>query len=147
MRRFLYVKDDDYRLSFDRQLCTLTNLREGELERNARPAFKPPLCFVHTTNPVLRCRMLGNKRAAKLTILKKLVLPVLCMPGGALPGINDGQCWTGQFPSFWTSTLPSNTSGGACGTDGTPQPAPLNGASPRIWRILEQVESWQKRPG
>lgn len=95
MRKTLYVKDDDYRLSFwSGNFITLTNLHEDELRRIARQRLSPLYISVHTTNPKLRERMLGNRRAG--LIMEQLqylaaagiemhTQVVLC------PGLNDGK--------------------------------------------------------
>ncbi|MDF9407364.1 DUF512 domain-containing protein [Pelotomaculum isophthalicicum JI] len=93
MRRTLYLKDDDYRLSFlSGNFITLTNLRDDQLRRIARQRLSPLYISVHTTNPELRERMLGNKKAG-------LILEQLKYLAGAgiemhtqvvlCPGIND----------------------------------------------------------
>ena len=64
MRKTLYVKDDDYRLSFwSGNFITLTNLGKNQLKRIARQRLSPLFISVHTTNPALREKMLGSGRA------------------------------------------------------------------------------------
>jgi putative radical SAM enzyme (TIGR03279 family) len=64
MRDTVYFKDDDSRLSFlSGNYITLTNLKAGELERIIRYRMTPVNVSVHTTNPELRCAMLGNRFA------------------------------------------------------------------------------------
>lgn len=94
MRKTLYVKDDDYRLSFwSGNFITLTNVYDDELRRIARLRLSPLYVSVHTTNPALRESMLGSARAG--LIMEQLeylaaagievhTQAVLC------PGINDG---------------------------------------------------------
>jgi putative radical SAM enzyme (TIGR03279 family) len=94
MRRTLYVKDDDYRLSFlHGNFVTLTNLDEADWARLAEQRLSPLHVSVHATEPGLRRRMLGNESApdivAQLRRLGELGLTahtqiVLC------PGVNDG---------------------------------------------------------
>ncbi|WDL97129.1 DUF512 domain-containing protein [Alicyclobacillus sp. ALC3] len=67
MRQTLNVRDDDYRLSFlHGNFVTLTNVKDDELERMARLKMSPLNVSVHTTNPELRVRMLGNKRSGEI---------------------------------------------------------------------------------
>jgi len=67
MRRALYLKDDDYRLSFlHGAYVTLVALEENDLRRITRQRLSPLYISIHTTNPVLRCRMMGNERAGDL---------------------------------------------------------------------------------
>ncbi|OPX90466.1 MAG: Radical SAM superfamily protein [Pelotomaculum sp. PtaB.Bin104] len=95
MRPTLYVKDDDYRLSFwTGNFITLTNLSHNDLHRIAQQRLSPLYISVHTTNPALRERMLGNKRAGMISDQLKYLAKagiemhtqvVLC------PGLNDEQ--------------------------------------------------------
>jgi len=66
MRDSLYFKDDDSRLSFlFGNYITLTNLSEEEGQRIMDMHFSPINVSVHTTNPELRCRMMGNRFAGE----------------------------------------------------------------------------------
>lgn len=94
LRDTLYIKDDDYRLSYlQGTYITLTNLDEKDKERIKRMHLGPFYVSVHTTNPDLRVKMLRNPNAAKimenLEWFRKNKIPfhaqiVLC------PGYNDG---------------------------------------------------------
>lgn len=93
-RKTLYVKDDDYRLSFlQGSFVTLTNLTEGDIERICREKLSPLYVSVHATEPETRNRLLGRKgRDRLMEILRRLdqqgiqfhCQVVLC------PGLNDG---------------------------------------------------------
>ena len=95
LRDTLYIKDDDYRLSYlQGTYITLTNLTEKDKERIARLHLGPFYVSVHTTNPDLRVKMLRNPNAGKalenLKWFRKNKIPfhaqiVLC------PGYNDGE--------------------------------------------------------
>ena len=95
LRKTLYVKDDDYRLSYMQgTYITLTNLTSKDKERIARMHLGPFYVSVHTTNPELRVKMLKNPNAGKalenLQWFKENEIPfhaqiVLC------PGYNDGK--------------------------------------------------------
>ena len=64
MRESLYFKDDDSRLSFlFGNYITLTNLSQREADRIIKMKISPINISVHTTNPELRCRMMGNRFA------------------------------------------------------------------------------------
>lgn len=66
-RRSLYVKDDDYRLSFlYGSYLTLTNLSEADWRRIEEQRLSPLYVSVHATDPELRSRLLVNPRAALL---------------------------------------------------------------------------------
>ena len=94
LRETLYIKDDDYRLSYlQGTYITLTNLTEKDKVRIQRMHLGPFYVSVHTTNPELRVKMLRNPNAGKalenLKWFRKNKIPfhaqiVLC------PGYNDG---------------------------------------------------------
>lgn len=95
LRKTLYIKDDDYRLSYlQGTYITTTNLTEKDKERISTLHLGPFYISVHTTNPDLRVRMLRNPKAGmimdNLKWFKENEIPfhaqiVLC------PGYNDGQ--------------------------------------------------------
>lgn len=94
LRDTLYIKDDDYRLSFlQGTYITLTNLTQKDKDRISEMQLGPFYVSVHTTNPDLRIKMLRNPNAGKildeLNWLKSQDIPfhaqiVLC------PEYNDG---------------------------------------------------------
>ena len=94
MRKSLYYKDDDMRLSFlTGNYITLTNLDDQELDRLLSYHLSPMNVSVHATDPELRKLMLKNPASTKImTQLRRIVEAgidlncqiVLC------PGINDG---------------------------------------------------------
>ena len=67
MRESLYVKDDDYNMSFScGNFVTLTNLSDEGLERIIRLKLSPLYISVHTMNPDLRVKLLRNRFAGKI---------------------------------------------------------------------------------
>ena len=67
MRKSLYFKDDDSRLSFlFGNYITLTNLTEHEIDRIIKMHISPINISVHTTNPELRVKMMRNPNAGKV---------------------------------------------------------------------------------
>ncbi len=67
MRETLYFKDDDSRLSFlQGNFVTLTNMKDEDIERIIRYRISPINISVHTTNPDLRVKMLGNRFAGSV---------------------------------------------------------------------------------
>jgi len=63
-RKSLYVKDDDYRLSFlYGSYLTLTNLKKEDWERIAMQKLSPLFISVHATAPATREKLLKNKKA------------------------------------------------------------------------------------
>lgn len=95
LRNTLYIKDDDYRLSYlQGTYITLTNLTDADRDRIKRMHLGPFYVSIHTTNPDLRVKMLRNPNAGKaldnLNWFRKNKIPfhaqiVLC------PGLNDGK--------------------------------------------------------
>jgi len=94
MRRSLYVKDDDYRLSFlYGNFTTLTRFTEADLERVLTERLSPLYVSIHATNPDLRARLLRNRRGAtSLRWLGALLDAGVDVHGQVVvcPGINDG---------------------------------------------------------
>jgi len=63
-RKSLYIKDDDYRLSFlYGSYLTLTNLTKEDWERIAMQRLSPLFISVHATDPATREKLLKNKKA------------------------------------------------------------------------------------
>lgn len=94
MRRTMYFKDDDARLSFLLgNYITLTNLSDREVQRIIDLRVSPVNVSVHTTDPELRCAMLRNPRAGKsLDIMRRFAENGIVMNCQIVccPGINDG---------------------------------------------------------
>ena len=94
MRKTLYFKDDDARLSFLMgNYITLTNLSGREIERIKTLHISPVNVSVHATDPELRRRMLRNPRAGEcMEIMRSLAEAGIVMNCQIVccPGINDG---------------------------------------------------------
>ncbi len=94
LRRSLYVKDDDYRLSFlYGNFTTLTRFTESDFERVLTEGLSPLYVSIHSTDPELRARMLRNRRGAtSLRWLKALLDHGVEVHGQLVvcPGVNDG---------------------------------------------------------
>ena len=94
MRKTLYFKDDDSRLSFlHGNYVTLTNMRDRDIDRIIEMHISPVNVSVHTTNPELRIQMMHNKRAGEvLSYLKRLADGgiSLCCQIVLCKGLNDG---------------------------------------------------------
>lgn len=94
-RATLYDKDDDYRLSLlQGNFITLTNMGDKDFRRIIKLKLSPLYISVHTTDPGLRVKMLGNRAAGRIREqLEQLASAgiemhtqiVLC------PGLNDGE--------------------------------------------------------
>jgi putative radical SAM enzyme (TIGR03279 family) len=94
MRQSLYLKDDDYRLSFlFGNFTTLTRFTEADLERVLDERLSPLYVSIHAVDPHVRSEMLRNNRGGFSLRWLRLMLDnginaraqiVLC------PGVNDG---------------------------------------------------------
>ena len=97
-RKSLYLKDDDYRMSFlYGSYLTLTNLNENDWHRIKTQRLSPLYISVHATNPDTREKLLKNKKAREIlnqiawfeeNSLQVHAQIVIC------PGINDGSILT-----------------------------------------------------
>jgi NifB/MoaA-like Fe-S oxidoreductase len=95
LRRSLYLKDDDYRLSFlYGNFTTLTRFTEADLERVVTEGLSPLHVSIHSTDPALRSSMLRNPRGAtSLRWLRALLDHGIEVRGQLVicPGVNDGR--------------------------------------------------------
>ncbi len=95
MRRTLYFKDDDARLSFlTGNYITLTNLSERELQRIVDLKISPIRVSVHATEPALRAKLIGNPDAARgYELMRRLAAGGIEMECQIVccPGLNDGE--------------------------------------------------------
>jgi putative radical SAM enzyme (TIGR03279 family) len=93
-RKVLWIRDDDYRLSFRYgNFATLSNLKDKDIRRILEYRLSPLYVSVHATDPAIRRRVLRNDKAPE-------ILPQLEMfaAGGiqfhtqvvVVPGVNDG---------------------------------------------------------
>ncbi len=94
LRSSLYIKDDDYRLSFTSGCyVTLTNLSQDDHDRIAEQKLSPLYVSVHATDDHVRRRLLGNPEAAPIMEqLGRLVESGISLNTQIVvcPGINDG---------------------------------------------------------
>jgi putative radical SAM enzyme (TIGR03279 family) len=94
LRRSLYLKDDDYRLSFlYGNFTTLTRFTEADLERVVTERLSPLNVSIHATDPDVRARLLRNRRGAtSLRWLRALLDAGIEVHGQVVvcPGVNDG---------------------------------------------------------
>ena len=95
MRRSLYLKDDDYRLSFlYGNFTTLTRFTESDLERVITERLSPLHVSIHAIEPDARNMMLKNRRGAmSLRWLRALLDAGIEVRGQIVvcPGVNDGE--------------------------------------------------------
>jgi putative radical SAM enzyme (TIGR03279 family) len=95
MRKSLYLKDDDYRLSFlYGNFTTLTRFTELDLARVVDEQLGPLYVSIHATDPAVRSSMLRNERGAtSLRWLRALLEHGIEVHGQVVlcPGLNDGE--------------------------------------------------------
>jgi putative radical SAM enzyme (TIGR03279 family) len=108
LRPSLYVKDDDYRLSFlYGNFTTLTRFTEADLERVVSDGLSPLHVSIHAVDPDVRAAMLRNRRGAtSLRWLRALLDHGVTVHGQVVvcPGVNDGpvldDTFTGVLDQF-----------------------------------------------
>jgi len=155
-RDSLYLKDDDYRLSFlYGSYLTLTNLTQKEWQRIEQMRLSPLYVSVHATEPEVRIRLLKNERAGQ--ILEQLAWfrekrlsihaqVVVC------PTINDGihlERTILDLSNFYPGEIPAVLSAAIVPVGLTrfrPQEDQLIPVTPEKAReVIEQVESLQQK--
>jgi putative radical SAM enzyme (TIGR03279 family) len=151
MRRSLYLKDDDYRLSFlYGNFTTLTRFTEADLERVLIEGLSPLHVSIHSTDPDLRARMLKNRRGAmSLRWLRALLDNGVTVHGQVVvcPGVNDGhelhRTLAGvldEYPELATMcVVPLGVS--AHNREPAMRPHTFDEAT----RVVDLVEEWQER--
>jgi len=94
MRQVLYIRDDDYRLSFRYgNFATLTNLKPWDLERIVEYRLSPLYVSVHATDPVVRRWLLRNPEATDvIPQLRWFIERGISFHTQVVlvPGVNDG---------------------------------------------------------
>jgi putative radical SAM enzyme (TIGR03279 family) len=155
-RESLYLKDDDYRLSFlYGSYLTLTNLSDKEWQRIEQMRLSPLYVSVHATEPEIRTQLLKNPRAGK--ILEQLkwfhqrrlqihAQVVVC------PGINDGKHLDKtlrDLANFYRGEIPAVASVAVVPVGLTkfrPQADELTPVTPQKAReVIEQVQALQQQ--
>ncbi|MGP1488950.1 MAG: DUF512 domain-containing protein [Peptoanaerobacter stomatis] len=93
LRKTLYIKDDDSRLSFlQGNFITMTNMGKKEIDKMIKYHISPVNISVHTTDSELRIKMLSNKNAGDiLEKMKKLKKANITMNAQIvlIPNVND----------------------------------------------------------
>jgi putative radical SAM enzyme (TIGR03279 family) len=149
MRRSLYLKDDDYRLSFlYGNFTTLTRFTEADLERVVTERLSPLHVSIHATDHDVRNRMLRNARGGmSLRWLRALLDHGIEVRGQIVvcPGVNDGDVLDGtlagvldRFPELSSvAVVPLGLS------RFNTEPAMRLHTPDEAARVVDLVESWQ----
>jgi putative radical SAM enzyme (TIGR03279 family) len=94
LRQGLYIRDDDYRLSFRYgHFVTMTNLKDWDLDRIIEYRLSPLYVSVHATDPVMRRLVLRNPLAQDIVpLLSRLAAHGIVFHTQIVmsPGVNDG---------------------------------------------------------
>ena len=151
LRKNLYVRDDDYRLSFAYgNFATLSNLKERDIQRILEYRLSPLYVSVHATPWEARKRLLNNPRLEDIVAqLKRLTEGGIQFHGQmvVVPGMNDGEVLEQSLTDLWNF-------GEACLSVavvpvGTTQFSHLYSGQPmnreRATALLESVERWGER--
>lgn len=105
MRPSLYVRDDDYRLSFlYGNFITLTNMNDADFDRIIKTHLSPLYISVHATDPQVRCQMMHNRFAGEIMDKMQRLLDagiqihtqIVCCPG-----YNDGAVLQKTFEDLY----------------------------------------------
>ncbi|MFP5328320.1 MAG: DUF512 domain-containing protein, partial [Acidimicrobiia bacterium] len=149
MRKSLYLKDDDYRLSFlYGNFTTLTRFTEADLERVVTENLSPLFVSIHAVDPEVRSAMLRNRRGAtSLRWLRALLDHGIEVHGQVVvcPGVNDGDVFEDtlagvldEYPELATlCAVPLGVS--KWSTEQAMRPHTVEEAS----RVVDAVERWQ----
>src|SRR5262249_20674646 len=104
-RKTLFIRDDDYRLSFRHgNFATLSNLKEKDVRRILEYRLSPLYVSVHATDTEVRRLLLRNPKAP--AILEQLAM---FAAGGIrfhaqivlVPGVNDGEVLERSLTDLW----------------------------------------------
>lgn len=105
LRRNLYVRDDDYRLSFAYgNFATLSNVKERDIARIIEYRLSPLYISVHATPWEARKKLLSNPRVPNiLEQLERLVEGGIEFHGQLVivPGLNDGDVLEQSLTDLW----------------------------------------------
>ncbi len=150
MRRSLYLKDDDYRLSFlYGNFTTLTRFTELDLERVLSERLSPLFVSIHSTDPGVRSAMLRNPRGAtSLRWLRALLDGGIEVHGQIVvcPGVNDGDALETTLAGIIDEY--SDLATVACVplgvSDYTTEPAMRAHSAAEAAAVVDLVETWQE---
>jgi putative radical SAM enzyme (TIGR03279 family) len=151
LRRNLYVRDDDYRLSFAYgNFATLSNLKERDFERILEYRLSPLYVSVHATPWEVRKVLLNNPRVPNVVEqLQRLAAGGIEFHAQMVivPDMNDGEVLQQSLADLWAlgdsvlsvAVVPVGLTQFSHLYSGRSMDAPSTGA------LLEQVERWEKR--
>ncbi|MDB4913580.1 MAG: hypothetical protein JWM95_1224, partial [Gemmatimonadetes bacterium] len=151
LRKSLYVRDDDYRLSFAYgNFATLSNVKERDIQRILEYRLSPLYVSVHATPWEARKVLLNNPRVPNIVEqLTRLAEGGIQFHGQMVivPNLNDGDVLEASLADLWTlgdavlsvALVPVGVTQFSHLYDGKPMDAENSN------RILEAVERWEAR--
>jgi putative radical SAM enzyme (TIGR03279 family) len=151
LRKPLYVRDDDYRLSFAYgNFATLSNVKERDIQRILEYRLSPLYVSVHATPWDARKKLLNNPRVPNIVEqLRRLADGGIQFHGQmvVVPGLNDGDVLEASLADLWSfgdaclsvALVPVGVTQFSHLYDGRPMDAENAG------RILESVHRWEER--
>ena len=151
LRKSLYVRDDDYRLSFAYgNFATLSNVKERDIQRILEYRLSPLYVSVHATPWEARKVLLNNPRVPNIVEqLTRLAAGGIQFHGQMVivPNLNDGEVLEQSLTDLWNlgdavlsvALVPVGVTQFSHLYDGKPMDAENSG------RILEAVERWEAR--
>lgn len=151
MRRTLYLKDDDYRLSFlFGNFTTLTRFTESDLERVVEERLSPLYVSIHASSPWVRSELLRNVRGGmSLRWISELLAHGITVRAQIVlcPSVNDGQVLDDtlcglleSFPGLHSiAVVPVGLS------RFNPEPDLRTHTSPESIELVRQIRKWQDR--
>lgn len=147
MREALYVRDDDYRLSFlHGNFVTLTNLSEEDTERITSMHLSPLNVSLHAVDSAVRERMMGRNHARGIEVLEQLLAAGIEFKAQVvlMPGVNDGMVLDETLE--WAARRPGITALGIVPYGYTQYAKIQEGFdTPESARVvIEQVEAFNK---
>jgi len=151
LRRSLYVRDDDYRLSFAYgNFATLSNLKQRDIDRILEYRLSPLYVSVHATNWEARKVLLNNPRVPnvveQLTALAAGGIRFHCQMV-IVPGLNDGAVLEESISDLW-NLGPAVLSTAVVPVGLTQFSHLYTGETMDVknaTRIVQQVEAWGER--
>ena len=150
MRRSLYLKDDDYRLSFlYGNFTTLTRFTELDLERVIDERLSPLYVSIHSTDPELRAKLVRNRRGAtSLRWLRALLDGGIEVHGQVVvcPGVNDGEALEDTMAGIADSSASSPPWPACLSASAATRRAPeMRPHTPKRGRaVVDLVDEWQE---
>jgi putative radical SAM enzyme (TIGR03279 family) len=151
LRKALYVRDDDYRLSFAYgNFATLSNVKERDIQRILEYRLSPLYVSVHATPWEARKKLLNNPRVPNIVEqLTRLAEGGIQFHGQMVivPGLNDAEILEASLTDLWNlgdaclsvALVPVGVTQFSHLYNGRPMDAENAG------RILDSVHRWEAR--